>query len=507
MKQKGRLMEFQIKYVELIQQQGPCLVVGVCPEQINTAVLQAIDEKLVGAFSMATQSQEFGAEKGDLLLLHNPQGNFYRRVLFVGLGKQDQFSLKALRQQASDIVKYLTDRKINSFQLSADSFMVPAASSKDSLQTLAEGLLMADYCYDLYMPAEKKDKRIALESVEILLAQQNAVAEAEVAVAEAEAICSGVFLARDLVNAPGNLKSPEYIARQAEALSALTGVSVKLLEQGELKLQGFEAFLAVAQGSERPPYLIVVEYKGGAQGERPYALVGKGVVFDSGGISLKPGAGMDEMKMDMAGAAAVLGTIEAAARLQLPVNLVGVIPAVENMPSGTAYRPGDIVSSLSGKTIEVLNTDAEGRLILADALTYAARYQPQAMIDLATLTGACILALGHHAAGLMGNDQALVDCLLGAGERSDERLWQLPLWDEYAEQIKSDFADVKNIGGRPGGAITAGAFLQKFAEDSAWAHIDIAGVAWAESAKAGQPKGGTGFGVRVLIDYLQAQTR
>jgi leucyl aminopeptidase len=498
-------MKFQIQNVEVMNQQGPCLVVGVFAEQTDAALLQEIDGRLAGAFFMATGSKEFSGDKGEMLLLHNPQGDFCRRVLFVGLGKPEDFTLKLLREQASALAKYLGERKLSSFQLTAPSFMVHGASRKESLQALAEGLLQADYCYAAFMSAEQKEKRVALETVELLLDEPAGAVEAEAAVAAAEAICSGVFLARDLVNTPGNLKSPEYLARQAEALADLENVSVKLLEQGELKRQGFGALLAVAQGSERPPYLIVLEYRGGGQDERPYALIGKGVVFDSGGISLKPGAGMDEMKMDMAGAAAVLGTIEAAARLRLPVNLLGVIPAVENMPSGHAYRPGDIITSLAGKTIEVQNTDAEGRLILADALTYAANYKPKVMIDLATLTGACIIALGHHAAGLMGNDQPLIDQLLAAGERSSERLWQLPLWEEYAEQIKSDFADVKNVGGRPAGSITAGAFLEKFVEDCAWAHVDIAGVAWADSAKAGQPKGGTGFGVRALIDYLQAE--
>lgn len=496
-------MKFQIQYADLTKQQSSCLVVGVFAEQTDCAQLQEIDSRLSGAFAMATGSKEFSGDKGELLLLHNPQGDFCRRVLFVGLGKQDDFTLKLLRGQASAVAKYLSERKLSSFQLAATTFMVEGASRKESLQALAEGLLQADYCYDAFLPTEQKEKRTALEQVELLLDEQTD--EDELAVAAAEAICSGVYLARDLVNAPGNIKSPEYLARQAEKLAELDNVSVKLLEQAELEEQGFAALLAVAQGSDRSPYLIVLEYKGGGEGEQPYALIGKGVVFDSGGISLKPGAGMDEMKMDMAGAAAAIGTVEAAARLKLPINLLAVVPAVENMPSGKAYRPGDIISSLSGKTIEVQNTDAEGRLILADALTFAATYKPQAMIDLATLTGACIIALGHHAAGLMGNNQPLIDSLLAAGEKSDERLWQLPLWPEYAEQIKSDFADVKNVGGRPGGTITAGAFLEKFAEDCVWAHIDIAGVAWAESAKAGQPKGGTGFGVRALIEYLQAE--
>jgi len=290
---------------------------------------------------------------------------------------------------------------------------------------------------------------------------------------------------------------------QAVAMAERVGISAKLLDRKQLERQGFGALLGVAQGSARDPYLIVLEYLGSTEDARPVALVGKGVVFDAGGISLKPAEKMDEMKMDMGGAAAVLGTLLAAARLQLPVNLVAVVPAVENMPSGTAIRPGDILTSLSGQTIEVLNTDAEGRLILADALTYVGRYQPRVVIDVATLTGACIIALGNHAAAVLGNHDGLIRQLLKAGERSGEKLWQLPLWDEYAAQIKSDFADMKNTGGRPAGTITAAAFLQKFADQYTWAHLDIAGVAWEGSGRAGQPKGGTGFGVRALVEYLR----
>jgi leucyl aminopeptidase len=292
---------------------------------------------------------------------------------------------------------------------------------------------------------------------------------------------------------------------QAVAMAEQAGITAKLLDRRELERQGFGAMLGVAQGSERDPYLIVLEYRGGAEDEKPIALVGKGVVFDSGGISLKPGEKMDEMKMDMGGAATVLGTMQAAAQLNLPINLVAVVPAVENMPSGTAIRPGDILTSLSGKTIEVLNTDAEGRLILADALTYVGRYQPRFVIDLATLTGACIIALGHQAAAVLGNHDGLIRQLLKAGERSGERFWQLPLWEEYAGQIKSDFADVKNTGGRAAGTITAAAFLQAFADQYKWAHLDIAGMAWEEQGKAGQPKGGTGFGVRALVEYLRGE--
>lgn len=280
-------------------------------------------------------------------------------------------------------------------------------------------------------------------------------------------------------------------------------MSCTVLEPEELEREGFGALLAVAQGSARSPRLIALEYRGGAPDEKPLALVGKGVVFDSGGISLKPGEKMDEMKMDMAGAAAVFGAMLAAVALRLPINLVAIVPAVENLPSASAYRPGDIITSLSGRTIEVLNTDAEGRLILADALTYAGRFEPRAIIDLATLTGACIIALGHEASAVFSNRDELARDLIQAGEASQERLWQLPLWDSYGKQIKSEVADVKNTGGRPAGTITAAAFLQQFVPDCPWAHIDIAGTAWEAKGTALCPKGGTGVGVRLLIDFLE----
>ncbi len=337
----------------------------------------------------------------------------------------------------------------------------------------------------------------------LLADNQAQIREAEAAIRTAEAICRGVCLARDLVNEPGNVKSPEFLAEQARRIAGEVGLKCTVLGLAELAQEGFGALLGVAQGSVREPRLIALEYRGGSSDAQPVALIGKGVVFDAGGISLKPAEKMDEMKMDMAGAATVLGTILSAALMKLPVNLVGIIPAVENLPSGSAIRPGDILTSLSGRTIEVLNTDAEGRLILADALTFAQRFQPRVVIDLATLTGACIIALGHHATAILGSHEGLIRQLIRAGEKSGERLWQLPLWEDYAGQLKSEIADVKNIGGRPAGTITAAAFLQKFAGETAWAHLDIAGTAWEDKGRPYTPRGGTGVGVRLLLDYLR----
>ncbi len=500
-------MKITVKKGNALEQKTACLVLGVFAGKYKNEQLLQINQQLGGALDRATRSKEFTGGKGEALLLHGGSQAFAERILLLGLGKEALFSLRSLRQVTSSAVKLLAEKQLGSFLLALPQLPIKKTDFGERIQTIVEGVLLADYRYDRYLPKDKPGKPAVLDHVELLISATASTATAKAAIEAAEAIGSGVCFARDLVNAPGNLKSPEYLAMQAVAMAEQVGIKAKLLDRRELERQGFGAMLGVAQGSEREPYLIVLEYLGGIEAEQPIALVGKGVTFDAGGISLKPAEKMDEMKMDMGGAAAVLGTMKAAAEMRLPINLVAVVPAVENMPSGTAIRPGDILTSLSGKTIEVLNTDAEGRLILADALTYVARYQPGVVIDLATLTGACIVALGNHAAAVLGNHNGLIRQLLKAGERSGERFWQLPLWEEYSELIKSDFADVKNTGGRAAGTITAAAFLQAFADKYKWAHLDIAGMAWAEQGKAGQPKGGTGFGVRALIEYLRGETK
>ena len=305
-------------------------------------------------------------------------------------------------------------------------------------------------------------------------------------------------LAKDLGNLPGNVCTPTYLADQARALAKEHSLSVQVLERQDMEKLGMGSFLSVAKGSDEPPKFIILQHKGGSKKDKPVVLVGKGITFDSGGISLKPGADMDEMKYDMSGAASVLGALKAAAMLSLPLNVVGLIPTCENLPSGRANKPGDIVTSMSGQTIEILNTDAEGRLILCDALTYAERYEPAAVVDIATLTGACVIALGHVATGVMANNDALARELIHAGETAYDRCWQLPLWDDYQEQLKSNFADMANIGGRPAGTITAACFLSRFTKKYDWAHLDIAGTAW----KSGKDKGSTGRPVPLLVHFL-----
>ena len=500
-------MKITVKKGDALKQKTTCLVLGVFSGKTKEEQLLQVDQQLDGALKRATKSKEFSGNKDEILLLHGGSKALAERILLVGLGKEADFSLRTLRQTSSRVAQLLSEKQLDNFLLALPQISMKKVALGDRIQAITEGVLLADYRYDRYLPKDKSGQPVALKQVELLIAAGESTAVAKAAVVEAEAIISGVCFARDLVNAPGNLKSPEYLAMQAVAMAEQVGIIAKLLDRRELERQGFGALLGVSQGSEQQPYLIILEYRGGNEADQPIALVGKGVTFDSGGISLKPGEKMDEMKMDMGGAATVLGTMQAAAEMKLPLNLVAVVPAVENMPSGTAIRPGDILTSLSGKTIEVLNTDAEGRLILADALTYVGRYQPRVVIDLATLTGACIIALGNQAAAVLGNHDGLIRQLLKAGERSDERFWQLPLWDEYAALIKSDFADVKNTGGRAAGTITAAAFLQQFADNYKWAHLDIAGMAWAEQGKAGQPKGGTGFGVWALIEYLRGEIK
>ncbi len=485
-----------------LKQKTPCLVLGAFEGKTLSPLLKELDRALDGALARAHRDGEFRGRPGESLLLHPGRALPAERVLLVGLGKERDAGLEQLRQAAGTAASILQKKRLTAFATDLAGPPLRGTDLAGRAQAVAEGIRLAAYRFDRFRTEEKKEGLPALRDATLLVSGPAEARAAAEGIALAEVICDGVLLARELVNEPGNVKSPEFLARRAREVAAETGLACTVLERAQLEELGMGALLGVAQGSVREPRLIVLEYRG-AGDAKPVALVGKGVVFDAGGISLKPAEKMDEMKSDMAGGAAVLGTLSAAARLRLPVNLVGVIPAVENLPSGSAIRPGDILTSLSGKTIEVLNTDAEGRLILADAITYVRRHEPRTVIDLATLTGACVIALGHHATAVLGNDEKLVHQLLKAGTKCGERLWQLPLWSDYAEQIKSEFADVKNTGGRPAGAITAAAFLQKFAEGLTWAHLDIAGTAWEESGRYYLPKGGTGVGVRLLIEYLR----
>jgi leucyl aminopeptidase len=423
-----------------------------------------------------------------------------RRVLLLGLGKRAQFSAERLTEAAAVAAQRARELKVDQYTIALPQSgqVAPAAAA----QAVAEGSLLGLYRFLHFRTDLGEQDRHTIAALTIAAGEPDPAIEQGAAVGAA--IARGVLLARDLANGPSNDITPAKLGQEAQAIGERTGVRVTVLGLDELKAQGFGGIVGVGQGSANPPRFIILEY-GEAQPGRPtICLVGKGITFDTGGISIKPAERMDEMKMDMGGAAAVLGTLQAVGELQLPVHVVGLVAAAENMPSSTAYKPGDILKTLSGKTIEVLNTDAEGRIVLADALYYAQRYQPDGIIDLATLTGAIVVALGTHATGIMSNDDALAERIVRAGEATGERAWRLPLWEPYIEAMKSDIADVKNTGGRYGGAINAAGFLSNFVGDYPWVHMDIAGTAWTDQKpKAYTPKGATGVGVRLLIQMLR----
>jgi leucyl aminopeptidase len=437
---------------------------------------------------------------GSTLLLHDVPGTESDRVLLVGLGKQaalaekdyrkavDAAAKALLKTGAKDVANFLAEVKVGSQDATWKVSQLVDAT-RDSL-----------YQFDA-MKGKKEQKEVkpGLMKLEIHVADQDDNQATQQSLKEALALAAGVSFTKDLGNLPPNVCTPTYLAEQAKAMAKTYGLTVEVLDRQELEKLGMGSFLGVAQGSAQPPKLIVLHHSKGKKDQKPVVLVGKGITFDTGGISLKPGAEMDEMKYDMCGAASVLGTFKAIAEMDLPLNVVGIIPTCENMPDANATRPGDVLTSMSGLTIEVLNTDAEGRLILCDALTYAERFEPSAVVDIATLTGACVIALGHHASGLFSNQDHLAKELLKAGEETLDRAWHMPLWDDYQSQLDSNFADMANIGGRPAGSITAACFLSRFTKKYDWAHLDIAGTA----SRSGKEKGATGRPVPLLTQFLK----
>lgn len=425
-----------------------------------------------------------------------------RRLLLVGLGKREAVSAESIRQVGASAVQQARAMQIAAVTVGVHGD-VPLAPEVTA-QALAEGMDMGAYRYWHYRTGLTTEQTFAVQRAAIFTSQDRE-AQIRSGVAVGQIIARGVNYARDLVNSPGYAMTPERLGREAVSLGERLGLRVTVLDMAQLTEQGFGGILAVGKGSANEPRFIVMDWRGAASEDRPtICLVGKGLTFDSGGLSLKPADAMETMKSDMGGAAAVFGAMQALAELKLPLHVVGLVSSAENMPSSTAYRPGDVVTTLSGKTVEVINTDAEGRIILSDALHYAQRYRPAAIVELSTLTGAIIIALGSHATGMIGTDQALADRISRAGEATWERVWQFPLWDEYHQMIKSEIADLKNIGGRPAGSITAGAFLAAFVGDTPFVHLDIAGTAWVDRpAKPYHAHGGTGAGVRLLVEFLQ----
>jgi leucyl aminopeptidase len=461
-------------------------------------------KKIIGnKLAKVLELEEFKGKDGEIISVI-PDGKIsFLRVFLVGLGEPGKITLEKYRRAAAAAAKSVKGKKIRHIVFDLDSAILPGIplSAYDTVQAITEGALLSIYKYDKYL-TDKKEKHPGINSITILSASKDSAREMKKALAATKIVCETVYLARDLENAPGNEIFPESLAAAARSSADAHGYEIEVWDKEKIEEQGFGGLLAVSKGSTEPPRFIILEHNKDKKDLDTIVLVGKGVTFDSGGISIKPAASMSEMKMDMSGAAAVIGVLESAARLKVPIHLVGLIPATENLPGGSSMRPGDIITHYGGKTSEVDNTDAEGRLILADALGYAATYKPKAVIDLATLTGACVVALGSHAAGMMGNDDVLKGALKLAGEKTFERVWELPLFEEYEKQIKSDIADVKNVGGRWGGAITAGLFLKKFIGDYKWVHLDIAGTAILEEDFPYAPKGGSGFGIRLLIEFL-----
>lgn len=417
----------------------------------------------------------------------------FARIIFFGLGKSseltDENQVKAAKALAAEIN---ASSAKNAVIATEDVPCQPAL-----IQSLVLSIANEHYNFDEYKSKKADKTKLTQVQIHSAKAQQS---EVKSTLTFAQALALGVATTKDLGNQPGNVCTPSYLANQARALAkSNSNIKVSILEEKDMEKLNMGAFLSVSKGSTEPGKLITIEYNGGKKGEAPHAIVGKGITFDTGGISLKPGAQMDEMKYDMCGAASVLGTLTAIAELQPKINIVGMIAAAENMPAGNASKPGDIVTTSSGQTVEIMNTDAEGRLVLCDALTYVGKYKPASVVDIATLTGACIIALGHHTSGLMSNNDALVEELLSAGKQANDKAWQLPLGPEYDEQINSPFADMQNIGGKGAGTITAGAFLARFAKEYKWAHLDIAGTAW---VSGGMNKGATGRPVPLLLQYL-----
>jgi len=490
-------VEFSIKSGSPEKQRSACVVIGVYEARKLSLAGEMIDRVSNGYLSDIIRRGDMEGKAGTTLLLHNVPNTLCDRVLLVGLGKEREFRENEYRKAMRAAIKTLNETGSMEAVVYITELNVRRRSVEWRIEQAVLVAMESVYRFDK-MKSKQEEIRRPLRKLTLSVQRRNEIASCEEAARRGQAVAQGMNLARDLGNLPGNICTPSYLADQAKGLAKTYGIKVEVLEQPELEKLGMGSFLSVAKGSRQPPKLIVLHYSGGGKQSKPLCLVGKGITFDAGGISLKPAAEMDEMKFDMCGAASVLGTFKALALSQLPLNVVGIIPTCENLPDGAANKPGDIVTSMSGQTIEILNTDAEGRLILCDALTYAERFEPEAVVDIATLTGACVIALGHHASGLFSTSDTLARELQHAGDEAWDRAWHLPLWDDYQEQLKSNFADMANIGGRAGGSITAACFLSRFAKKYDWAHLDIAGTAW----KSGAEKGATGRPVPLLMHWL-----
>lgn len=497
-------MQFQtITLDELASHTSDCVITAVFDNQKLSSSAELLDKKHQGLISRVIAQGDITGELGQTLLIHTPASP-QQRILLVGFGKPDALDGHQYRKAISKMAAALAATGItNALCFLPEIDLIDNRDFAWKIQHLVQLTLENQYRFEQFK-SKKAAKPNLLTQLFIPTASPLETERAAQAVQIGAAIAAGTELTRNLGNLPGNICTPTYLAEQAQLLAKeYPKLTTTILEKTDMQTLGMGALLAVAQGSEQPPKLITMEYRGAAASDKPVVLVGKGVTFDTGGISLKQPPAMDEMKFDMCGAAAVFGVLKAAALLELPFNIVGVIPATENMPGGKATKPGDIVTSMSGQTIEILNTDAEGRLILCDALTYSERFNPDVVIDIATLTGAMVISLGNLTTGMMSNNDALAECLLKASQKADDWLWRLPIHDDYQEALASNFADMANVADRPaGGSITAACFLARFTKQFKWAHLDIAGTAW----KSGKEKGATGRPVPLLVEFLLMST-
>lgn len=489
-------MDYSIESLSLDKLETDCIIVGVYKNQQLSPSAKVVDSKTHQLIRNLLERGDMKGKNSETLLISVVPDSTIQRILLVGLGDEEKFGLKLYRKALNAAAKTLKTTQIKSVVCTLAEIQLEGCNYQWRCRQIVEIFNNA-----LYLFTETKSTKptpIVLSRVQIIATEKNKH-EANTGLKQGLAIANAVSFTKHLADLPGNICTPTYLAEQAiKVADKYSNMDVNILEEADLESLKMNSFLAVSRGSYQPAKLVCLNYQGGLSHNKPIILIGKGLTFDAGGISLKPGSGMDEMKYDMCGGASVIGVLQAAAQMDLPLNIVGLIPASENMPDANANKPGDILTSMSGKTIEVLNTDAEGRLILCDTLTYAEKFNPEVVIDLATLTGACLVALGRVASGLLGNDDELCKDLITASENACDSIWRLPLWEDYQDQLKSNFADMANIGGRDAGTITAGCFLSRFAEDYRWAHLDIAGTAW----RTGINKGATGRPVPLLCQYL-----
>ncbi len=495
-------MEYLVKRNAITSEKTACVVIAVSEDKHLNTDAERLDKLYDGLLSAAIKSGDINGKIGKALLLHTPKNAIHKRILLVGCGPQKKLDILKYRKILQACISVLKSTGATDALSTLASLPVPDQSLR--ALTRMHIIEMEDKLYRYSQTISKKKPAPKLKQLTFLCTQQRQANQIKKGINQGQAIAEGMLLTKELGNLPGNICTPTHLAKTAQTIKrGQAKLSLQILDESEMKKLGMGALLSVSAGSAQPAKLIAMQYKGARRASKPIVLVGKGITFDTGGISLKPGAAMDEMKFDMCGAATVLGVMQAVSHMQLPLNVVGLVASAENMPGGKATKPGDIVTSMSGQTIEILNTDAEGRLVLCDALTYAKRFDPDVVIDIATLTGACIVALGHEASGLMSNADKLSDDLLNAGQSTGDRAWRLPVWEEYQPLLDSNFADMGNIGGRWAGTITAACFLARFAKEYKWAHLDIAGTAW----NMGKNKGATGRPVPLLTQYLMHRAR